>query len=101
MTQKLSIYLNEGDLYRRRPMYLELLELFKKEGCSGATVLRAVSGFTRGKIIQTSNIVELATTRLPLVVEMIESEEKIRDVLPRVREMVAGRLVTLQDIRIV
>lgn len=101
VAKKLSIYLNEGDRWHKKPLYLELLEMFKREGLAGGTVLRAVAGFTAAGQIQTTGLVTLAATRLPLVVEIIDSDESIELILPKVREMIGSRLVIIQNVTIV
>ncbi len=100
VAKKVSIYLNEGDQWQKKPLYLELLQMFQREGCAGGTVLRAVAGFTGSRQIQTTSIVTLAATRLPLVVEIIEHEQKIASILPKIREMVGSRLITISDVQI-
>jgi PII-like signaling protein len=96
--KKVSIYINEGDQWQKKPLYLQLLEMLKQEGCAGGTVLRAVAGFTRSGKIQTTSIVTLAATRLPLVVQIIDEEERLKRILPKIREMVGSRLIITEDV---
>jgi hypothetical protein len=100
IAKKVSVYVSEGDQWHNKPLYLELLEMFQREGCAGGTVLRAVAGFTGSGRIQTTSIVTLAATRLPLVVEIIDRPEHIEIILPKIREMAGSRLIVVQDVTI-
>ena len=94
-----SIYINEADEWRRKPLHLELLRFLHGEGLAGGTVVRAVAGFTGGGGVQTTSLVD-AGGRLPLVVQFVESEANVRRVLPKLREMTPRRLITLQSVDI-
>ena len=91
------VYVNEGDTWRDRPIHLEILKLLHREGLSGGTVLRAIAGFTAGGGIHTTSLVD-ATGKLPLVVQFVDTEEQVGRVLPKVREMVRDRLITIENI---
>jgi uncharacterized protein len=95
-----SVYLNEADEAGRRPLHLEILRLLHHEGLAGGTVVRAVAGFTGGGGVQTTSLVD-AGGKLPLVVQFVDSEENVRRVLPRLRELAGQRLITLQDVEVV
>lgn len=98
--KRVSLYINEGDQWKERPLYLELLDTLKRKGCAGGTVIRAVSGFTAEAIARTAGAGD-APHLLPLVVQWIDSEERVMKVLPRLREMVGRRLITLEDVAII
>lgn len=95
-----SVFLNEGDEWKHRPLHLALLELFHHEGIAGGTVLRAVAGFTGHGGVRTTSLVD-AGGRLPLVVQFVDTEANATRVLPRVREMVRNRLITVQPVDVV
>jgi PII-like signaling protein len=95
-----SIYVNEADEWRRKPLHLEILRLLHAEGFAGGTVVRAVAGFTGGGGVQTTSLVD-AGGRLPLVVQFVESEPNVARVLPRLREMARQRLITIHDVEVV
>ena len=97
--KRVCVYVNEGDRWRSRPMHLEILKLLEREGLSGGTVLRAIAGFTAGAGIHTISLVD-TTGKLPLVVQFVDSREKIDLVLPMIRDMVAERLITIEDIEV-
>jgi len=94
-----SIFINEADEWRRKPLHLELLRLLHAEGVAGGTVVRAVAGFTGRSGVQTTSLVD-AGGKLPLVVQFVDSEANVRRVLPQLRQMVPERLITVQDVEV-
>ena len=95
----ISIYINEADTWRKRPLHLAILKTLYNEGLAGGTVLRAVAGFTGGGGVQTTSLVD-AGGKLPLVIQFVDSEENVSRVLPRLREMAQDRLITIQDVEV-
>jgi hypothetical protein len=95
-----SVYINEADEWRRKPLHLELLRMLHHEGLAGGTVVRAVAGFTGKHGVQTTSLVD-AGGKLPLVVQFVDAEENVLRVLPHVREMAPGRLITVENVEIV
>lgn len=98
--QLVTIYVNEGDEWQGRPLYLEILEFLNRSGCAGATVLRAAAGFTAGLSLVPSSLAEEGR-KPPLVVQFIDRPKKVVEVLPTLRKMTVMRLITLQKIQIV
>jgi PII-like signaling protein len=96
---RVSIYINESDKWHGRPLHLQLLEALAREGIAGATILRGVAGYTRGRGISTTSLVE-AGGLLPLVVEFIDEEEHVDRILPHIVPMVGNRLITTTDVKI-
>jgi uncharacterized protein len=95
-----SVYINEADRWQRRPLHQEILRLLNREGLAGGTVLRAVGGFTGGRGLQTGALLD-ASGQLPLVVQFVDTEENVTRVIPMIRNIVAKRLITMQDVEIV
>jgi PII-like signaling protein len=95
-----SVYINEADEWRRKPLHLELLRMLHHEGLAGATVVRAVAGFTGKGGIQTTSLVD-AGGKLPLVVQFVDVEENVQRVMPQVRAMAPARLITVEDVEVV
>lgn len=95
----LRIYIGESDRYKGKPLYKYLVELFKKEGFYGATVLRGINGFGKTSITHSSAILRLSTD-LPVVIEVIDSQEKIDQIKPVLEGVVSGGLIIEQDVRI-
>jgi len=96
---RVSVYINEADAWHRRPLHLEVLRMLHQEGLAGGTVLRAVAGFTGGGGVETTSLVD-AGGRLPLVIEFIDTPEKVARVMPRLREMVGRRLIVRQPVEV-
>jgi PII-like signaling protein len=101
----MRIYIGEADRCRAGPhqgahLYSALLKLFRERGCAGATVLRGIMGFGASARVHTTRVLELSLD-LPVVVEMVETEEKINELLPDLDAMIGGGLVTLERARVI
>ena len=93
----LRVFIGEADRHGHRPLYETLVELFRKEGLSGATVLRGVFGFGGHSEFHSAKLLSISAD-LPMVVEVVDTREKIDAVLPRVEELMDGGLVTLEQV---
>ena len=89
---RISVYINEADEWHHRPLHLAVLQMLHKRGIAGGTVLRAVAGFTAKGAVETTSLVD-AGGKLPLVIEFIDSAEKIDGVMPELKQMVGTRLI--------
>jgi uncharacterized protein len=96
----MRIFTGETKKYGHIPLYEALVELFRKEGLAGATVLRGVSGFGAHRVYHTHKLLELSTD-LPMVIEVVESQEKIDSILPKVDEMIDSGLITLEKVNVI
>ena len=96
---RISVYINEADQWRRRPLHLEVLRMLYNRGLAGGTVLRGVAGFTAKGGVETTSLVD-AGGRLPLVIEFIDAAEKIESVLPELRQMVGKRLIVRERLEV-
>ena len=96
----MRIFIGEQDRYHHRPLYEALVELFQKEGFAGATVLRCLSGFGAHSVYHTQNLLDLSAD-LPIIVELVDSQEKIDDIMPRIDEMMAGGMITLEKATVI
>ena len=96
----MRIYIGESDKWHGKPLYEALVEFFRKEGLSGATVLRGVGGYGSSSIYHTDKLLRLSQD-LPIILEVIESAERIENILPRLDEMVGGGLITLEKVRVI
>ncbi len=95
----MRIFIGEGDRYGRRLLYEALVELFKKEGFAGATVLRGITGFGAHSVYHTDMLLRLSRD-LPVIVEVVDTKEKIDRVMPKIDEMMCGGLITLEKITV-
>jgi len=95
----MRIFIGESDRWEHRPLHAALLELFRSRGLAGATILRAVAGFGADSVVHTANILRVSAD-LPLVIEIVDSQEHLDSVLPDVERMMRGGLVTLEKVRV-
>ena len=97
--QLLRIFIGESDRWNGKPLYEAIILKAREMGIAGATMLRGMMGYGAASRIHTAKILRLSED-LPIVVEIVDSPEKIALLLPVVEEMVQERLVTLEDIRV-
>ena len=98
--KRLRIFIGESDQYQHRPLYEVIVETARAQGIAGATVLRGMLGFGANSRIHTSKILRLSED-LPVVVEMVDSEEKIKALLPELDEMIGEGLVTMEKVEVI
>lgn len=96
----LRIFLGEGDRWQGRPAFEAIVLKAREMHLAGATVLRGPLGFGHSSRLHTAKILRLSED-LPLVIEVVDSEEKIQGFLPVLGEMVGSGLVTLEKVRVV
>ncbi len=96
----MRIHIGESDRWRGKPLHEAIVELLRKERFSGATVLRGVGGFGCSSVYHTDKLLRLSQD-LPIVVEVVETTERIENILPRLDEMVEGGLITLEKVRVI
>ena len=96
----LRIFVGEADHWHGKPLYEAIVELLRHDKFSGATVLRGVGGYGSSSVYHTDKVLRLSQD-LPIVIEVIESAERIEQVLPRLDEMIDGGLVTLEKVRVI
>ena len=87
-------------LKRRKPLHEAIVEMLRREGFSGATVLRGVGGYGGSSVYHTDKLLRLSQD-LPVVLEVIETQERIEQILPKLDQMVDGGLITLEKVRVI
>ena len=95
----LRIYLGEQEKIGHDPLYEALVVKARDMGLAGATVLRGPLGFGHGGHLHTAKILRLSED-LPLVIEMVDTEEKLMGFLDAIASMVTSTLVTLEKVRV-
>lgn len=95
----LRIYVGESDRWHHQPLYEALVMKAREAGLAGATALRSSLGFGKASVVHTAKILRLSTD-LPMVIEIVDSEEKIRAFLPVLDEMLEGGLATLERVQV-
>lgn len=96
----MRIHIGESDKWHGKPLHEAIVELLRKEGFSGATVLRGVGGYGGSSVYHTDKLLRLSQD-LPIIVEAIESDEKIDKILAQLDQMVEGGLITLEKVRVI
>src|SRR5437016_13113484 len=96
----LRIFIGESDRWHHQPLYEAIVLKARETDLAGATVLRGPMGFGKSSRLHTAKILRLSFD-LPLVIEIVDSQEKINAFLPMLDEMMKGGLVTLEKARVI
>lgn len=95
----LRVFIGESDRYQSQPLYEAIVQKVRSLGCAGATVLRGAEGFGAHSVVHKASLLEMSAD-LPIVVEVVDSEEKINGLLPHLEEMVTEGMITMEHVRI-
>ncbi len=93
------IYIGESDQWHGRPLYEAIVHLLRERGIAGATVIRGIEGFGAKQHLHTTRILRLSED-LPILVEVVDEEERLRAVLPELDAMVSEGLITLERVEV-
>jgi len=96
----LRIFIGESDTWHGKPLYQAIVERVRKEGLAGATVVRGIEGFGATSRIHTARILRLSED-LPLVIEIVDTAERIQRIIPVLDEMMGDGLVTLERVEVI
>ena len=96
----LRIFIGESDRADHKPLYEAIVLAAREMHLAVATVLRGPMGFVKSSRVHTSKIIRLSMD-LPLVIEIVDSEQKINEFLPVLKGMIGGGLVTLEKVQVV
>jgi PII-like signaling protein len=94
------IYIGEADRWHGQPLYMAILLKARELGLAGGTVVRGIAGYGASSRVHTASILRLSED-LPMVIEIVDTEEKIAQLLPVLDEMVTEGLVLLSDVEVV
>jgi len=97
----LRIFIGESDTHDGQPLYQAIVEVFRRQGLAGATVLRGIEGFGKSSILHAAHILRLSED-LPIVIECVDTSDNIEDILPTLDGMIGDGLVTIErvDVRV-
>jgi uncharacterized protein len=98
--QLVRVFVGESDRWEGKPLYEAIVLEARKAGIAGATVLRGVEGFGANSRIHTTKILRLSED-LPMVIEIVDTPERIQAILPVLDRMVGEGLVTLERVQII
>jgi PII-like signaling protein len=96
----MRIHIGESDKWEGKSLHQAIVEMLRRDGFSGVTVLRGVGGYGSSSIYHTDKILRLSQD-LPIVIEVVETAERIEKLLPRLDQMVSGGLITLEKVRVI
>jgi PII-like signaling protein len=94
------IFVGESDTWQGKPLYQAVVQRVHEAGLAGATVVRGIEGFGATSRMHTTRILRLSTD-LPVLIEIVDTEERIDQILPVLDEMVGEGLVTLEKVHII
>jgi len=95
----LRVFVGESDRHHSQPLYEAILQKVRELGGSGATVLRGTEGFGAHSVVHKSSLLEMSTD-LPIVIEIVDEEAKIKNLLPHLEEMVTEGMITMEHVMI-
>jgi uncharacterized protein len=96
----MRIHIGADDRWKGRPLYEAIIELLRMEHFAGATAFRGVLGFGAASRVHRGSLFRMSGD-LPIVVECVETQEKIEAILPTLDEMLGGGLITLERVRVI
>ena len=96
----LKIYISEDSKYKNHNLYHALVLKLKELGMAGVTVTRGIEGYGQGQRLHTAKILELSAS-LPIIVEVVDTPEKIMKALPVIKEMVNEGLMVMADVEVI
>jgi uncharacterized protein len=96
----LRIYIGESDQWEGRPLYQAIVTYLRDRGIAGVTVLRGIEGFGAKAHLHTTRILRLSED-LPVLIEVVDGEDRLRAILPTLDGMVGDGLITLEHVEVV
>jgi hypothetical protein len=95
----LRIFIGESDMHEGVPLYERIVRRARELHIAGATVLRGVMGYGASSRLHTAKLLEISED-MPMVVELVDTEEKLNLLLPFLRENVRGGMMTLEKVKV-
>jgi uncharacterized protein len=96
----LRVFVGESDRHGGQPLFMAIVEAARKRGLSGATVFKGIEGFGGHSVVHAARIFDLSTD-LPILIEIVDEEEKIRAFIPVLDEMLKEGLITLETVEVI
>jgi PII-like signaling protein len=93
------VFIGSSDKWHHQPLSIALLERLRKQGFAGATLFQGVAGFGPHSVMHTTHILRLSED-LPIVIEIVDTQQKIDELIPILDEMVPEGLVTMEKVRV-
>ncbi|HEY7236714.1 MAG TPA: DUF190 domain-containing protein [Gemmatimonadaceae bacterium] len=96
----MRIHVEEQDKYKGHPLYQSIVELLRKRHFAGATAYRAIEGFGASSRLHVERTMAI-TVDVPVVIECVDTDQKIQAILPELDEMIGGGVITLERVRVI
>ena len=96
----LRIFIGESDRHGNQPLYTAIVERARAAGLGGATVFKGIEGFGGHSVVHAARVFDLSTD-LPILIEIVDDEQKIRDFVPVLDELVREGLITMETVEII
>jgi uncharacterized protein len=97
--KRVTVFIGESDRWHHQALYTAIVQMLRREGAAGATVLKGVEGFGKNSRIHTASILRLSED-LPVILTFIDTPERVEAVMPQIDEMIGGGLVTVEDVHV-
>ncbi|GAA3118342.1 DUF190 domain-containing protein [Streptosporangium carneum] len=97
---RLTVFVDDTDTWRHRPMYTEIVHRAHAAGLAGASVFRGLEGFGATSVVHTTRLLSMADD-LPVAVVIIDTEERIRAFLPQLDDLLIEGLAVLDEVEVV
>jgi len=94
------IYIGEADRHDGRPLYDAIVQFLRDRGIAGATVFRGIEGFGANAHVHTTRILRLSED-LPILIEVVDREDRLRAILPELETFVVDGLITLESVEVI
>lgn len=98
--KRVCIYIGEGDHWKGKALYVAIVERVRQEGVAGATVFQGIMGFGANSRVHATHLLTLSED-LPVMIEIVDTEERIQKILPMLDEMVSEGLITIEDVHVI
>jgi len=98
--QLVRVFIGDADTWQGKPLYEAIVRRVRDEGLAGATVIRGIEGFGASSHLHSARILRLSED-LPLVVEIVDTEEHIQRILPILDEMIGDGMVTVEKVHVI
>ena len=96
----MRLILSESRHHEHRPLFRVIIELLRREGMAGTTVLKGIAGFGHARHVHTS-VIEAVSTDLPLVIEVVDTQEHLDRVLPQLAPLMEGGIIMLERAQVI
>lgn len=97
--KRVTVFMGESDRWQHQTLHTAMVEMLRREGCAGATVLKGVEGFGKDSRIHTAHVLRLSQD-LPVVLIFVDTPERVERVLPKIEEMLGGGLIVVEDVHV-